>query len=185
MPPSTAEPGTPTAGASLTPTSYVVLGLLDACGPSTPYQMEALVDASLGHFWSFPHSQLYSEPGRLAAAGLVEEEREDGGRRRRTFRITDAGRAALRAWLGTAEQVTSEVRDLGLLRLFFGASSTPADIRASARACADGHRAKLALYEELAAAGLEPHVAATLRLGIAYEQAAIAFWDDVAAGRVP
>ena len=91
MPPST----------PLSPTSYVVLGLLATHGPSTPYDMEQLVDLSLGHFWSFPHSQLYSEPARLAAAGLVEEEREETGRRRRRFSLCDPGRAALQAWLAT------------------------------------------------------------------------------------
>jgi PadR family transcriptional regulator, regulatory protein AphA len=172
----------------LTPTSYVVLGLLATSGPSTPYEMEQLVDLSLGHFWSFPHSQLYSEPGRLAERGLVDETREQGGRRRRTFTITAAGRTALQDWLGSQEQSPSgtEIRDLGLLRLFFGAAArSEDDVGANARAQAQAHRATLALYEELVRVVDEPHVAATLRLGTAYERAAAGFWQGLAAGAAP
>jgi DNA-binding PadR family transcriptional regulator len=115
----------------LTPTSYVVLGLLATLGPSTPYEMEQQVDLSLGHFWSFPHSQLYSEPVRLAERGLVEEAREQGGRRRRTFTLTGAGRTALQDWLGAQDEppAGTELRDLGLLRLFFGAAARDAQGR--------------------------------------------------------
>ena len=173
MPPST----------PLTPTSYVVLGLLATNGPSTPYEMEQVVDLSLGHFWSFPHSQLYSEPGRLAERGLVDEAREPGGRRRRTFTLTDAGRTALQDWLGTPDESPggTEIRDLGLLRLFFGAAArSEDDVTANARTQARAHHEKLAVYDELVPVVDETHVAATLRLGRAYERAAAAFWDELA-----
>ena len=175
MPPSSA----------LTPTSYVVLGLLATLGPSTPYEMEQQVDLSLGHFWSFPHSQLYSEPVRLAERGLVEESREQGGRRRRTFTLTDAGRTVLQDWLSTQDEppAGTEIRDPGLLRLFFGAAARDdGDVAANARAQARAHRRTLALYEDLVQLVDEPHVAATLRLGTAYERAAVAFWDSLADG---
>ena len=168
---------------SLTPTSYVVLGLLALLGPSTPYEMEQWAVGSLGHFWAFPRSQLYSEPGRLADAGLVEEEREQTGRRRRRFSLLPDGRAALQAWLAEPGGAGTEIRDLGLLRLFFGSvAASPDDVARSARAQAAAHRAKLAVYEQLQQAALEPHVAATLRLGMTYERAAVAFWEEVAAG---
>ena len=174
----------PTSSA-LTPTSYVVLGLLATLGPSTPYDMEQQVDLSLGHFWSFPHSQLYSEPARLAERGLVEESREPGGRRRRTFTLTESGRAALQDWLGPQDEppTGTGIRDLGLLRLFFGAAARSADdVVANARAQAGAHREALALYEDLVRVVDEPHVAATLRLGTAYERAAVAFWESLADG---
>lgn len=169
---------------ALTPTSYVVLGLLDAFGRATSYDLERAVAGSVGAFWSFPRSQLYSEPVRLAEGGLVTEEREQTGRRRRTWSITDGGRRALQDWLATPTGAGTEIRDLGLLKLFFGAAAAaPEHVTASARAQAAAHRRQLAVYEELAAvAGIEPHQRATLRLGLAYERAAVAFWDDVAAG---
>ena len=66
----------------LTPTSYLVLGLLAREGPSTPYDLEQHVKATLGNFWSFPHPpvQRAAPPGAL---GLVTETRETEGRRRR------------------------------------------------------------------------------------------------------
>lgn len=172
-------PSTP----ALTPTSYVVLGLLALLGPSTPYEMEQWAVASLGNFWAVPRSQLYSEPARLAEAGLAEEDREETGRRRRRFTLTPDGRTALQAWLARPEGASTEIRDLGLLRLFFGsAAASPDDVAASARAQAQAHRDKLAAYERLRGGGPDPHVAATLRLGMTYERAAVAFWDEVAAG---
>ena len=51
----------------LSPTSYVVLGLVSLRGPSTPYELKNAVEKSVAYFWTFPHSQLYREPERLAA----------------------------------------------------------------------------------------------------------------------
>lgn len=177
------DPGVPSS--PLTPTSYVVLGVVSLLGPCTPYEMEQWVSASLGHFWAFPRSQLYSEPARLVAAGLLDEEREEGGRRRRRFGVRPEGRAALQAWLAVPDGRGTEIRDLGLLRLFFGSVAGGADdVAASARAQTQTHREKLALYRDLQALDLEPHVAATLRLGVAYEEAAVAFWESVADGQL-
>ena len=101
----------------LTSTSYLVLGLLAREGPSTPYALERHVQATLGNFWTFPHTLLYSEPPRLAAMGLVVEAREHEGRRRRVFAITPAGESALAAWLDRPSGASTELRDLGLLQL--------------------------------------------------------------------
>ena len=51
--------------------------------------------ARSGNFWTLQHAQLYTEPERLAKAGYLTERRERGGRRRKLYEITDAGRAAL------------------------------------------------------------------------------------------
>ena len=56
----------------LTPTSYIVLGLLDQASEATPYELKQMVDVSVGHFWSLPRSQLYAEPVRLARAGYLK-----------------------------------------------------------------------------------------------------------------
>ena len=73
---------------ALTPTSYLVLGLLAREGPSTPYDLKRHVARTIGHFWSFPHALIYKEPARLVELGLLTEEREQEGRRRRLFTIT-------------------------------------------------------------------------------------------------
>ncbi|MGC1341406.1 MAG: PadR family transcriptional regulator, partial [Candidatus Binataceae bacterium] len=83
----------------LTSTSYVVLGLIALGGRATPYDLKRRVAQSVANVWSFPHAQLYTEPVRLARAGLLEERREKGGRNRRHFTITPSGRAAVKKWL--------------------------------------------------------------------------------------
>ena len=79
----------------LSPVSYTVLGLIGLRGPSTPYELKSAAARSIAYFWPFPHSQLYSEPIRLAAAGLLKEVREIGGRNRKVYSLTDEGRLAL------------------------------------------------------------------------------------------
>ena len=78
------------------PVSYLVLGIVAVRGPSTSYDLKRFVQLSVGHFWPFPHTQLYAEPARLAEAGLLEETREESGRRRRHYAITDGGPRAAR-----------------------------------------------------------------------------------------
>ena len=167
----------------LTPTSYLVLGLLATRGPATSYELKRRVGQSIGYFWSFPHSQLYAEPPRLAAAGLVEDEREERGRRRRTFRITPLGREALRRWLAAPVESLPEIRDLGLLKLFFAELTPAEDVAALAAASAAAHARRLAEYESIErmladnAARRYPRLA--LQLGIAHERAAVDFWRSL------
>ncbi len=176
----------------LTPTSYLVLGLLAREGPSTPYALERHVAATLGNFWSFPHTLLYSEPPRLEALGLLTETRESEGRRRRMFAITPAGLEALEAWLERPASVPTELRDRGLLQLFFmDLASDEARLRLAQKQLAI-HRSKLSAYEIDARlerrGGIEgPGLrtadhwrGATLPMGLLYERAAVAFWTSVA-----
>jgi DNA-binding PadR family transcriptional regulator len=126
--------------ADLTPVSYVVLGLVARDGPSTPYALKAAVGRGIAHFWQFPHSQIYAETERLARLGLLAEEREQTGRRRRSYRITAEGRAALAAWLAEPTDEPMQVRSLGLLKLFFAQHASPDDVAELARAQAELHR---------------------------------------------
>jgi PadR family transcriptional regulator, regulatory protein AphA len=161
----------------LTPTSYIVLGLLERGGEATPYELKQMVSAGLGDFWSLQHAQLYTEPDRLAAEGLVELEQEQHGRRRKRCRITARGRAALDAWRGQPTSELAELRDPGLLQLFFGT-----DPRALAETQLRAHEAKLAEYKRLeAAAGDAPASGPLLALqaGIGHEREWIRFWSKV------
>jgi DNA-binding PadR family transcriptional regulator len=180
------EPGGPADPPRLGTTSYLVLGLLAAYGPLTPYELKARVSDSVGYFWAFPHSQLYVEPPRLVSLGLAEEEREDSGRRRRQFRVTDAGRDAVTAWVAEPAEEHTQIRDLALLKLFFGGLVPPVAVAELARGRAAAHRERLATYEtidaELRAAGPDArHERATVRLGLGYERLAVDFWAGVAA----
>lgn len=161
----------------LTPTSYIVLGLLEAAAPqeATPYDLKQMMAVSVDNFWSTPHAQVYREPERLATGGHLTERREETGRRRRFYAITDRGRAALDAWRHQAPDELPELRDAGVLKLFFGAD--PAIVAEHQKAV---HAAKLADYERLRADVLSVIPPAQLRaldLGIAHERAMIAMWD--------
>lgn len=161
----------------LTPVSYIVLGLVRDLGAATPYALKARAAQSVGNLWTVQHAQLYTEPVKLAEAGLLAEEREEGGRRRRTYRITPEGEAALEAWLALPPDDTGEARDPGLLRLFFGAD--PAALAPSEVA---RHERKLAQYEAtMAAYGavMAPGQRLALQAGIAHERTWIGFWSDL------
>jgi PadR family transcriptional regulator, regulatory protein AphA len=161
----------------LTPASYIVLGLLNQAGEATPYDLKRMVAASIGNFWSLQHAQLYTEPERLAAAGLLTEEREEGGRRRKRYALTKAGRAALKAWLASPTGEMTELRDPGLLQLFFGA-----DPGRLAEAQLETHRVKLEEYEGIHAnLPDDPSgVRLALEAGIAHEREWLRFWRRLA-----
>jgi PadR family transcriptional regulator, regulatory protein AphA len=166
------------ADRELTPTSYIVLGLL-AEEAGTPYDLKARVAAGLGNFWTVQHAQLYTETARLAKEGLLDEEREDEGRRRKTYSITKAGTAALTAWI-EKDAVTElpEARDLGLLKLWLGS-----DVKAVAAAQATAHKTRLKEWENLRQALSTFEVpegpGLTLEAGLAYERAMVKFWTSL------
>ena len=121
-----------------------MLGLIELSGEATPYELKSAVSLSLGNFWSIQHAQLYSEPERLAKAGFLKERREEGGRRRRHYSLTKKGEEALTNWRGSPADRVWELRDLGLLKVFFGAD--PARV---AESQIEMCRRKLAEYEGL------------------------------------
>jgi PadR family transcriptional regulator AphA len=175
-------------GIPLTPTSYLVLGLLEREGPSTPYELKRHVAATIGHMWSFPHALLYKEPARLAGLGLLSEERELVGRRRRLFTITAAGREALRIWLDRPAQHPTELRDLALLQLLFSDLESTAVTLAIADEQLALHQRRLAGYEAdlvrespSASPSTERWRSVTGRMALLYERAAVEFWGQIAA----
>ena len=156
----------------------MVLGLIENAGEATPYQLKQFAARSVGNFWSIQHAQLYTESERLARAGLLAEEREETGRRRRVYRLTGAGRDALDAWRAAPATELGELRSPGLLQLFFGADKKPL-----ARAQLESHGAKLAEYEELHAAAREwlpEGQRLALEAGIAHEREWLKFWGELA-----
>lgn len=164
----------------LTPTSYIVLGLVAAAGqPVTPYDLKRIHAVGVGNFWSLNHAQLYAEPDRLAAAGFLSVEQEEGGRRRKQYELTRAGREALGEWLATPTREFTDLRDPGLLKLFFGA-----DPRALAAAQLPIHEERLREYEELHGQSGDwpegPRLA--LESGIGHEREWVRFWQSLSEG---
>ena len=177
----------------LTPTSYLILGLLAREGASTAYELERHVAATVGKVWSFARTLLYTEPARLARLGLVGETREAGGRRRRILTITEGGLAALNAWLDRPSSDPAELRDLGLLQMHFTDLTSPEARRRLAEQQLATHAARLAAYEEEARQESGPDASTrgfrtiekwrreTLRMALLYEGAAVAFWTEAIA----
>lgn len=168
---------------NLTPTSYLVLGLLAAFGPSTPYDLKRLVGMSIGHFWSFPHSQLYAEPERLAEAGLLEMEQEPRGRRRKRYTITEEGEEALAAWLSDPTPEPGEIRAPGLLKLFFGGLAEPEDVVAFAQGQLEAYRRGLDELEAIEADVKDvpgtAYPVKTLELGKRVTRVYVDFWSEI------
>jgi DNA-binding PadR family transcriptional regulator len=165
---------------NLTPTSAIVLGLLELIGEGTPYDLKQAVGMTVGHFWTFQHAQLYTETERLAKAGLLRVAVEDGGRRRKRYSLTAAGRKALDTWRAEPATDVPELRDLGVLKLFLGA-----DPKSLGKSQLDAHRAKLREYEEIRKIdiGVEPRGPwIALESGIEHERQMIRFWKRLAEG---
>jgi PadR family transcriptional regulator, regulatory protein AphA len=170
----------------LSPTSYVVLGMIALRGPSTPYDLKRAVGHSVGYFWNFPHAQLYSEPDRLAAAGLLALAVEDTGRRRKTYSLTGAGREALRTWLASPTDEHFQMRDIAELKLFFNEVGDPANVPNLAAEQIKQHEQRIAVYEAMVERfGGDPASRPrmiTLELGLEMEHAALRFWTALAEG---
>lgn len=109
----------------LTPTSYAVMGLVAIHEPCTPYDLKQAIEMSVANFWPVPHTTFYAEPERLAKAGLLEERREEHGRRRKLYSLTDDGRAALDAWVSDPAVEPPQLRDEAMLKIFLGADPAP------------------------------------------------------------
>jgi DNA-binding PadR family transcriptional regulator len=103
----------------------VLLGMI-ALGKSTGYDIKQLVDKSTKFFWNASYGQIYPELRRLEEQGLIRGRSEPtGGRARVVYELTDAGRAALHGWLASSFERMFELRDEGMLRLFFSDLGTP------------------------------------------------------------
>src|SRR3954452_16914252 len=101
----------PVAAVQLTATSYIVLALVAEAGEVTPYGLKSMIGEGLDELWPLQHAQVYAQPERLAQAGCLVERREEDGRRRRRYEITESGRAALSEWLATSTSRLTELRD--------------------------------------------------------------------------
>lgn len=117
----------------LSPTAYVILGMVSREARSG-YEIKALVDNTTRFFWAASYGQIYPELRKLSAAGLVEGIDAPRGERKRTvYEITADGEEELKAWLRQPPQ-TFEMREEGLLKLFFAGILEPAEAAATLRA---------------------------------------------------
>ncbi len=173
----------------LSATSYLVLGLIGLRGPSTPYDLKQAANRSINYFWPFPHSQLYSEPERLAKAGLLTHVQEETGRRRRLYTLNEAGRSALVQWLKSPPGEVFEMRDMAVMQLFFGEFVESDDLVALAKDQVRLYEERLQVYSEIMAKnppgrGRERRMA-PLDLGIRMAKVCVEFWKEIALNPPP
>jgi PadR family transcriptional regulator, regulatory protein AphA len=134
---------------SLSPTARVILGMLKL-GARTGYELKKTIDISTRFFWGASFGQIYPELKRLRKEGLVKAKSEPRGRIKRTeYELTRKGEAALLGWLTDVDNAMYDIRDEGLLRLFFGDVVPPADALANVRARREFFEQALAHFREI------------------------------------
>ena len=153
----------------LTPTGRVLLGMI-AQGSRTGYEIKQLVDQSTRHFWAASYGQIYPELRRLEEEGLVRSSsKPSGGRARTAYELTEAGRQALAEWLTSDQALFYELRDEGMLKLFFSdiaPESRVENIRAMRARAQRKHDQLRALETKAAEMPTGPRLTLELGLGL-------------------
>lgn len=156
----------------LSPTAYVILGMVSR-EPRSGYEIKAAVDGTTRFFWAASYGQIYPELKRLAGAGLVEGASAPRGDRKRTvYAITPAGRTALEDWLREPPQ-TAEMREEGLLKLFFAGALPPEEAVSTLRAMRERRTALAEQLREMEPKALskeDPFPLMVLRSGIEFNE---------------
>ena len=109
---------------------------------------------------------------------------EGGGRRRKRYALTAAGREALEGLARRAHRRAGELREPALLKLFFGADPDAIGAGPARGPSAEARRVR---GDSQLAAGRRSPKAAALRstMGIRAETQQIAYWEALADARDP
>jgi PadR family transcriptional regulator, regulatory protein AphA len=161
----------------LTSTEAALLGLLTR-GERSGYDLQKLIDHSVGYFWASAKTQIYTTLPRLTEARLVtrrdvaQEQRPD----KQVYRITRRGERALQDWLAVPPEPQRPRNEL-LLKLFFGELTSPDIVLGHVRARreeAERLRDNLVRLNQGSSGGPGDHYPAlTRRAGLEYAQATI------------
>jgi len=182
MPSGTAGPG---GGAGdLTAPDYVVLGMV-WLGARSGYEIKRTVERSIRFFWTISQAQIYPSLQHLEQTGLLVGRADPQGRRpRRVYDVTPAGHAAISDWLRREEPLPLELRDAGLLKLFFADALDRADAAGLLTAVKERSQRQIGMLRasQPAAEALRtetgPHPLLTLRIGIALHEATIRVCEE-------
>jgi DNA-binding PadR family transcriptional regulator len=140
--------------------------------PRSGYEIKAHVERSTRFFWAASYGQIYPELRRLEGAGLIGgTDSPRGGRKRTIYELTPPGRKALRSWLRTPPEVF-ELRDEGLLKVFFSGAVEPRDAAGTLRAKRSEHLETVERLREIepAASVKGGYPLMVLRFGISYHE---------------
>lgn len=169
-------------------TEYAVLGLLGHVGrPVSGYDLRKIADTTIGLIWQPSKTQVYSVLRGLEAAGLTSRRdiKQSDKPDKHLYRITRAGRVALREWLDRDEHASDldRLRRVVVLKIFFGRQGDRTSLLRQLEALRDSYAARLAVYERMS---MEPphqlddeYTQLTLRYGIVRMRAHVT-WADAA-----
>lgn len=163
----------------LTATGRLILGMI-RLGKRTGYEIKQLVDVSARFFWTTSYGQIYPELKRLEEAGLIAgEAAPTGGRSRTVYSLTPAGEEALDGWLDAGGELVWELRDEGLLKIFFSEDRDPDAVLEHVRAVRARSEDVAVRLREVAPDDLHepaPGPLMALEFGIAFNEWLAGWW---------
>jgi PadR family transcriptional regulator, regulatory protein AphA len=177
----------------LSPPAYVVLGMV-RLGARSGYEIKQMVELSIRFFWTISHVQIYPALRQLESVGLIVGRDDPRGRLpRRIYEITHRGEQVLEEWVAEAEPMPFELRDLGMVKLFFADAVSDEQALGLLAAVRNRSEERLSLLLEIVptaeSAGDDgsrfPNL--TLQMGIAFHQAMVdvcADFEQTLRGRV-
>jgi PadR family transcriptional regulator AphA len=169
----------------LTTTEAAILGLL-GLGELSGYDLSRNVETGIGMFWSPAQSGIYAVLPRLVDKGCATARTVAQKRRpdKQVYRITDQGREALRRWIESGPPEPDPAYNPFLLRVYFGAETTPEVVSGHVEARKREAEERIALLNELkpalgvtGTAASEPYRRFVLDWGLEYYEAVIR-WAD-------
>jgi PadR family transcriptional regulator, regulatory protein AphA len=169
----------------LSTTEAAILGLL-GLGERSGYDLSRNVATGIGMFWSPAQSGIYAVLPRLVDKGYATARTVAQSRRpdKQVYRITEDGRAALRRWLESGPPEPDPAYNPFLLRVYFGAETTPDVVAGHVEARRREAEERIALLTELktALAGADTQPSERYRRlvldwGIEYYEAVVR-WAD-------
>ncbi len=104
------------------------MGLL-ARGPRHGYELKKEIERSLRPIWHIATSRLYLALARLENEGLIRgEPQSTGGRSRRVYRLTEAGKGKLWEWLRSPVPALRDLRVEFLAKIYFLLELAPTEV---------------------------------------------------------
>jgi DNA-binding PadR family transcriptional regulator len=152
-----------------------------ASGHPTGYEISKVAELTSRFFWAAGDGQVYPQLKKLTKAGLIESKAERQGRRRRNvYRLTAAGRRALEKWLESTTPPMRELRDEGLLQLFFSGDLGTELLRTRIDVIRETHLQAIQRLNEIeSSARRHPGALLAQRHGLALHNAAVQWCDDI------
>jgi PadR family transcriptional regulator, regulatory protein AphA len=134
----------------LSTTEAAILGLL-GLGERSGYDLSRNVETGIGMFWSPAQSGIYAVLPRLVEKGFATARTVAQARRpdKQVYRITGEGREALRRWLESGPPEPDPAHNPFLLRVYFGAETTPDVVAQHVEARRREAEERIALLTEL------------------------------------